>query len=197
MRSGAVFFAMAAAGILDAAAYQLESLNEVPEGWTAAGHPDPSTPMFFRIAMTQPNQGLFEQTLSDISTPGHARYGQHLKRDQLKAMLRPAADATSVVMSWLTDAGVSQETIEDGTYSAEMLQKHNRSSNQHFYRWRMDQLCGAQHDCRREDDGDRVRHLQEQRRYQDPHSTLLHPRELARVCPSYTLKKCLQHYSPD
>jgi hypothetical protein len=123
MRSGIALFAMAAASVVDAAAYQLESLNEVPEGWTAAGHPDPSTPMFFRIAMTQPNQGLFEQTLSDISTPGHARYGQHLKRDQLKAMLRPKADATSAVMSWLTDAGVSQETIEDGMYYYEKLHR--------------------------------------------------------------------------
>jgi tripeptidyl-peptidase-1 len=129
MRSGNVLFAFAAASIVDAAAYQLESLNGVPEGWTAAGHPDPSTPMFFRIAMTQPNQGLFEQTLSDISTPGHSRYGQHLKRDQLKAMLRPSADATAAVMAWLTDAGVSQETIEDGMWFSFTLDCQVRNAN--------------------------------------------------------------------
>lgn len=56
--------------------------------------------------MTQPKQGLFEQTLLDISTPGHSRYGRHLKRDQLKAMLRPSPEATAAVISWLEDGGI-------------------------------------------------------------------------------------------
>jgi len=91
----------------------LEALNGKPEGWTAVGKPDAATPIFFRIAMTQSNQGMFEQTLNDISTPGHPKYGLHLKREELKAMIRPASEATEAVISWLVDSGVNRETIQD------------------------------------------------------------------------------------
>ena len=112
MRAGTFVIAALSAAAAQAADL-MEHLTDVPEGWTAVGHPDPTTPMFFRIAMTQPNQGLFEQTLYEISNPAHPRYGQHLKRDELKAMLRPAQVATEAVISWLVDAGVSREAIED------------------------------------------------------------------------------------
>jgi tripeptidyl-peptidase-1 len=89
----------------------MEELRHVPEGWHSVGVPDPSRSLHFRIAMTQPKEGLFEQILLDISTPGHSRYGQHLKREELKDILRPSPDATSAVMEWLETAGVYD--IED------------------------------------------------------------------------------------
>jgi tripeptidyl-peptidase-1 len=48
-----------------------------------------------------------------VSTPSHPGYGQHLKRDDLKDMLRPSAEATEAVMSWLENAGVGSEDIEE------------------------------------------------------------------------------------
>ncbi len=67
--------------------------------------------------MTAPNPGLFEQTLYAISNPSHSKYGQFLKRDELKAMLRPSSRATSAVMAWLLESGVSPEAItEDGEW---------------------------------------------------------------------------------
>ena len=93
----------------------MESLRAVPEGWTKVGVPTASTRMNFRIAMSQPNDALFEQTLYDISNPQHQRYGQHLKRDELKAMLRPDPAATEAVRSWLEEAGIKQ-IVDDGDW---------------------------------------------------------------------------------
>ena len=76
----------------------MEELRHVPEGWHSVGVPDSSRSLHFRVAMTQPREGLFEQTLLDVSTPGHSRYGKHLKREELKYMLRPTPQATSTVM---------------------------------------------------------------------------------------------------
>lgn len=61
----------------------------------------------------KPNQALLEQTLLEVSTPNHHRYGKHLKRDELKAMLRPAAEATESIISWLENSGIPEADIED------------------------------------------------------------------------------------
>lgn len=65
------------------------------------------------LTSDQPNQALFEQTLLDISTPSHPNYGKHMKRDELKAMLRPTAEATVSIMEWLAASGVQSHDIED------------------------------------------------------------------------------------
>src|SRR4051812_3635198 len=61
----------------------------------------------------QPNHEVFEQTLMDISTPSHSRYGQHLKRDELKALIKPRAESTDAVLNWLKESGVASDDIEN------------------------------------------------------------------------------------
>ncbi|OMP88789.1 Tripeptidyl-peptidase SED2, partial [Diplodia seriata] len=51
--------------------------------------------------------------LLDISTPDSANYGKHLKRDELKRMLRPEAQATDSIIAWLEASGIESEAIED------------------------------------------------------------------------------------
>lgn len=52
-----------------------------------------------------------------LSTPSHPRYGQFLKQDELKEMLRPKSEATTSVMKWLVDSGVNPESIaEEGEW---------------------------------------------------------------------------------
>lgn len=91
----------------------METLPGIPEGWKEAGTPDAGKRLHFRIAVTQPNQDLFEQTLMEVSTPSHPKYGQHLKRDELKSMLRPSVEATDAILEWLQESGVSTGDIED------------------------------------------------------------------------------------
>jgi len=91
----------------------LEQLRSLPEGWRQGGAPPAALRLRFRIAVRQENAYHFEQTVLDISTPSHPRYGKHLKRDELKAMLRPSADASQSILGWLQAEGVPNTDIED------------------------------------------------------------------------------------
>lgn len=96
-----------------ASARLMESLPSVPDDWREIGRPLPEARLLLRIAMTSPKQALFEQTLLDISTPGHAKYGKHMKRDELKLMIQPTSEATASVMNWLLQSGVSRDAVAD------------------------------------------------------------------------------------
>ena len=65
----------------------------------------------------QPNHDLFEQTLMEISTPSHPRYGKHLKRHELKDLIKPGAESTDSVLDWLEVSGVpSDDVVNDGEW---------------------------------------------------------------------------------
>lgn len=90
-----------------------ESVNELPEGWAQVRTPAPETRVALRIALEHPNQELFEQTLLDVSTPDHPKYGQHLTGAELKYMLKPRDDSTDSVMSWLDSAKIPAADIKN------------------------------------------------------------------------------------
>ncbi|OBT86231.1 hypothetical protein VE02_05857 [Pseudogymnoascus sp. 03VT05] len=90
-----------------------ESVNELPEGWTQVRTPAPETIVSLRVALEHPNQELFEQTLLDVSTPDHPKYGQHLTGAELKYMLKPRGDSTESVMTWLASANVPATEIKN------------------------------------------------------------------------------------
>jgi len=49
----------------------------------------------------------------EVSTPSHPRYGQHLKRDELKDLIKPRADSTANVLNWLEQSGVEPRDIQN------------------------------------------------------------------------------------
>ncbi len=91
----------------------LESLPRIPEGWRKLREAPAGQQLTFRIALEQPNVALFEQTLYDISTPENSRYGRHLKRNEVKDILRPSTESTAAVLNWLHGAGISNNKIDD------------------------------------------------------------------------------------
>ncbi|KAI4629381.1 uncharacterized protein J4E87_003645 [Alternaria ethzedia] len=91
----------------------VERLNTVPEGWSEIGVPAPERKLHFRIAVRSANPDLFERTLMEVSTPSHPRYGQHLKRDELKDLIKPRADSTANVLNWLEQSGVEPRDIQN------------------------------------------------------------------------------------
>jgi tripeptidyl-peptidase-1 len=96
---------------------QVENLRHVPEGWKEVGAPEQTRRLQFRIAVHQPNHALFEQTLMEISTPSHPRYGQHLKRAELKELIKPRDESTDAVLQWLEESGVAEEdVVNDGEW---------------------------------------------------------------------------------
>jgi tripeptidyl-peptidase-1 len=90
-----------------------EALRAVPEGWAKVRAPNPETRLHLRIALEQPNQALFEETLLAVSTPDHPQYGMHLEGHELKRLLRPRESSTNAVLSWLKSSKVPDSDIED------------------------------------------------------------------------------------
>ncbi|ERF71269.1 hypothetical protein EPUS_05321 [Endocarpon pusillum Z07020] len=91
----------------------LEQLRGIPDGWIQGAAPAASTPLKLRIAVHQPRQAEFEQLVIDMSTPDHPSYGQHMKRDQMKAFLRPSKEVSEAILGWLRSEGVPEADIED------------------------------------------------------------------------------------
>ena len=91
----------------------VESLPTIPRGWIQGDAVPSSKRLRFRIAIKQQNAHAFEQHVLDISTPDHPKYGEHMTREELKAMLRPSADASESIVGWLASEGVPAKDIED------------------------------------------------------------------------------------
>ncbi len=88
-----------------------EQLPRPPRGWTLVDRrPDSNALIPFLISLKSPIE--LDQTVLDISTPSHPRYGQFLTQDEL-ALLRPTQAATSSILGWLGAAGVPSWQIED------------------------------------------------------------------------------------
>ncbi|KAA8645989.1 hypothetical protein EYZ11_004014 [Aspergillus tanneri] len=90
----------------------VERLNGAPDGWTKGSAPAPSKLMRFQLALHQERAGEFEQRVVDLSTPGHASYGRHMKREDIKEFVRPSDEATDKVSSWLVSEGVPAQSLE-------------------------------------------------------------------------------------
>lgn len=61
----------------------------------------------------QADSNVLERTLMEVSDPSNARYGQHLKRDELKDLIKPRAESTKAVLSWLAESGISSRDIKN------------------------------------------------------------------------------------
>ncbi|KAL8862715.1 MAG: hypothetical protein Q9178_001213 [Gyalolechia marmorata] len=91
----------------------LESLGAIPQGWHQESPPPADQRLRFRIALRQENAYEFEQHVLAISTPDDPKYGQHMSREDLKAMLRPSLVASVAILNWLKAEGVPSVDIED------------------------------------------------------------------------------------
>ncbi len=48
-----------------------------------------------------------------MSTPDHSSYGQYMKRDQMKAFLRPSKEVSEAILGWLRSEGIPESDIKD------------------------------------------------------------------------------------
>jgi hypothetical protein len=68
-----------------------ESRDDVPHGWANLGAAADSTPMTLRVALHSKDVAGLQQAILAVSTPGNAKYGQHLNTAQVCARcLKPA-----------------------------------------------------------------------------------------------------------
>jgi tripeptidyl-peptidase-1 len=92
---------------------RVEQLENVPEGWSRGSRPSASMLMTFNLAIIQSKAAEFEQKVVDLSTPGHATYGQHMTREEVNEFLRPHPSILDRVVAWLKSANVPARFIEE------------------------------------------------------------------------------------
>ncbi|KAF5868300.1 putative tripeptidyl peptidase a protein [Botrytis fragariae] len=111
----------------------MEKLAAAPSGWTAASETDSSAAITLTVGLAMQNLDQLEAKLLAVSTPGNAKYGNHLDIDEANALFAPSADASTAVTSWLTSAG-AQNIVSDGsTISfATTIEKANSMLNATF-----------------------------------------------------------------
>eukprot|EP00756_Hemistasia_phaeocysticola_P041410 Hpha_TRINITY_DN16915_c2_g1::TRINITY_DN16915_c2_g1_i1::g.53851::m.53851/K01279/TPP1, CLN2; tripeptidyl-peptidase I len=68
----------------------------------------------FMMRMSQTQAAELESTFWAVSEPDSPRYGKHLSREQLRALVGASESSLSAVHSWLAAAGVKATTSETG-----------------------------------------------------------------------------------
>ncbi|KAL1859372.1 Tripeptidyl-peptidase sed2 [Paecilomyces lecythidis] len=91
----------------------VERLPEVPYGWFRGATPAASKLLSLRLAVHQDRAAEFEQLVIDLSTPGHKKYGKHLKQEEIRDFLRPASRVSQAILAWLESEGVPEDSIEN------------------------------------------------------------------------------------
>nr|AJD23156.1 putative serine protease [Onygena corvina] len=117
----------------------VEHLREIPQGWVQAGSPAPNTPLKLKLALQQEKAAAFEQHVMDISNPKHARYGQHMSREEVDAYLQPPSHMTDSVYEWLASEGISKPSIKVNTdwfTFTTTVEKAEKMLNTRFYKFR-------------------------------------------------------------
>ena len=82
-----------------------------PRHWTQHSRPSPDHVIVLTIGLPQPNFHVLEQHLYQVSDPDHERYGDHLSKAQVDALVAPHPDSLDSVNEWLASYGISESAV--------------------------------------------------------------------------------------
>jgi tripeptidyl-peptidase-1 len=94
-----------------AASDVFESIYEPPRGWKYERAAKGDESVRLRVSLKQQNLDSFYDKLMEVSTPDHPQYGQHYEGHELRSLLKPTDEASSIAISWLQDNNIT--AIED------------------------------------------------------------------------------------
>ncbi|KAH9171605.1 tripeptidyl peptidase A [Lactarius sanguifluus] len=80
-----------------------------PRNWVDLGRAPPTHVIPLRIALPQPRFLELEEHLTEISDPLHERYGKHLSKEDVEALVAPHASSVDSVNEWLESHGIRKE----------------------------------------------------------------------------------------
>jgi len=95
-------FVLSAAAPPKNCAYQTKQEITAPRGWVIHSTPSPDHPISLRIGLPQQNFRVLEEHLYEVSDPNHKRYGQHLSKEEVEALVAPRKDSLDAVDEWLS-----------------------------------------------------------------------------------------------
>ncbi|KAI0059713.1 tripeptidyl peptidase A [Artomyces pyxidatus] len=77
-----------------------------PSDWIHVGSAPADHVIPLRIALPQANFAALEEHLYAVSNPAHERYGAHLSKAEVEALVAPHPDSVSAVDTWLSEHGI-------------------------------------------------------------------------------------------
>ncbi|KAJ7618976.1 peptidase S8/S53 domain-containing protein [Mycena polygramma] len=78
-----------------------------PRGWEFRSTPPADHLLDMRIGLKQNKLEKLISSLYEVSDPTHERYGQHLSKEEVDALVAPHPDSVEAVESWLQHHGIS------------------------------------------------------------------------------------------
>ncbi|EIW75873.1 tripeptidyl peptidase A [Coniophora puteana RWD-64-598 SS2] len=88
-----------------------ESIRSAPQGWTRTGRAPADHVLSLKLALAQPKFSDLEKHLLASSDPAHPKYGAHLSKEEVHALLAPASDTLDIVHEWLESHGLGKESV--------------------------------------------------------------------------------------
>ncbi|KAF9567381.1 tripeptidyl peptidase A [Agrocybe pediades] len=91
--------------------YSVKETIQPPRTWVKHGVPPPDHKIVLRIGLPQPNFGVLEKHLYEVSDPDHERYGQHLSKAEVEELVAPHQESLDSVDEWLATFGITEDQI--------------------------------------------------------------------------------------
>jgi tripeptidyl-peptidase-1 len=91
--------------------YSTKEQISSPRGWVKLSRPPPDHNIILRIGLPQPNFHVLEKNLYEVSDPKHPRYGQHLSKSEVEALVAPHPESLNLVNEWLATFGVDEDSL--------------------------------------------------------------------------------------
>ena len=91
--------------------YSIKEEVSSPRGWVKHSRPPPDHNIILRIGLPQPSFHILEKNLYEVSDPAHERYGQHLSKSEVEALVAPHPESLKLVNEWLSSFGVDEDSL--------------------------------------------------------------------------------------
>ncbi|PRP74620.1 peptidase S8 and S53 domain-containing protein [Planoprotostelium fungivorum] len=102
-------------GITFVSARTVVSSNGFHHVWRAHEEAHEDTPLTFTIFLKHRNLDVLESLFWNVSTPGHADYGQHKSRAYVEDLTSPSSDSFAAIERWLLKEFSGELLMEKGT----------------------------------------------------------------------------------
>ncbi|KAK7035950.1 subtilisin-like protein, partial [Favolaschia claudopus] len=90
-----------------------ERRDAPPAGFVHSGAAPAEQTLNLKIGLAQSNLPGLESALYEVASPGSAKYGQWLSKDQVAAFARPSDETTAAVSQWLSDNDIDFTAASD------------------------------------------------------------------------------------
>ncbi|KAF9450674.1 subtilisin-like protein [Macrolepiota fuliginosa MF-IS2] len=91
--------------------FRLKESIVPPHGWQKISTAPADHIIHLRIGLPQSNFKELERHLYEVSDPFHSRYGQHLSKAEVDALVAPPKQSHNLVDEWLTSFGLGEEDL--------------------------------------------------------------------------------------